>query len=103
VATQPERERVRVLRITPAKGWWAAYAVRGEDGEIKIQQERIGSFALCEDEEGNRFVSGVGEGDELCVMREDFVGHFSTKNRWRIRDAALRFIRARAQEKGEMI
>ncbi len=103
VAAQPEREEVRVLRTTPANGWWAAYAVRREGVTPKIEQERISSFALCEDGKGNRFVSGVREGDELCVMRDDFVGHFSSKNRWKIRAAAERFVRAGALERGEII
>lgn len=103
MAAQPKREKVRILRTTPASGWWAVYAVREEGDEPKIEQERISSFALCEDGEGNRFVSGVREGGELCVMRDDFVGHFSSKNRWKIRAAAERFVRAGAQERGEMI
>lgn len=103
MAAQPEREGVRVLRTTPANGWWAAYAVRREGEGPKIEQERISSFALCEDGKGDRFVSGVREGGELCVMRDDFVGHFSSKNRWKIRAAAERFVRAGAQERGEII
>ena len=103
MAAQPEREGVRVVRTTPANGWWAAYAARREGDEPKIEQERISSFALCEDEKGNRFVSGVREGGELCVMRDDFVGYFSSKNRWKIRAAAERFVRAGALERGEII
>ncbi len=103
MAAQPEREGVRILRTTPANGWWAAYAVRREGDGPKIEQERISSFALCEDGEGDRFVSGVREDGELCVMRDDFVGHFSSKNRWKIREAAERFVRAGAQERGEII
>jgi len=103
VATQPERERVRILRTTPASSWWAAYATRREGDAPDIEQEHISSFALCEDGEGNRFVSGVREDGELCMMRDDFVGHFSSKNRWKIRAAAERFVRAGAQERGEII
>ena len=96
---------MRILHTTPANGWLAVYAVRGEEGgRAKIEQERISSFALCEDEEGNRFVSGLRENNELCVMRDDFVGHFSAKKgRHKIREAADQFVRAKAQERGEMI
>lgn len=103
MAAQPEKGKAKVLRTTPANGWWAVYATRREGDEPKIEQERINAFALCEDREGNRFVSGVRENGELCAMRDDFVGHFSTKNRWKIRAAAERFVRAGAQERGEMI
>jgi hypothetical protein len=104
MAAQPKRENVRILRTIPANGWLAVYAVRvDEGGRAKIEQERLSSFALCEDEEGDRFVSGIREDNELCVMRDDFVGHFSVKNRHRIREAAEKFLRARAQERGEMI
>ena len=96
------RNGVRVLRTSPAKGTWrAVYATRGEDGRAKIEEERISEFAVCEDEEGNRFVSGVRENGELSVAREDFVGHFSGKTqRYKIRDAAEGFVRAREMEKG---
>jgi len=95
---------VRILRTTPAQGVWrAVYATRGEDGRAKIEEERIGWFAVYEDEEGNRSVSGIRENGELSVMRDDFVGHFSSKNRWKIRAAAERFVRAGAQERGEII
>jgi len=99
-----EPRDIRILRTTPAKGWKAVYAVRGENGRAKIEEERTNVFALCEDEKGNRFVSGVRQGDELCVMRDDFVGHFSVKeSRHKIREAAERFVRAKAQERGEQI
>jgi hypothetical protein len=96
---------VKVLRTTPAKGGWlAVYAVRGENGRARIEEERISEFALLEDGEGNRFVSGVREDGELCAMRDDFVGHFSVKKgRHKIREAAERFVRAKEQEKGNMI
>ena len=100
---QPKKERVKVPRTTPASGWWAVYAVRGEDGRPEIEQESVSEFAVLEDEEGNRFVSGVREDGELSALREDFVGHFSARNRWRIRESAERFVRARAQERGEVI
>ena len=104
MVAQPKREKVRILRTTPASGWLAVYAVRGEEGgRAKVEQEGVSVFALCEDEEGDRFVSGIREDNELCVMREDFVGHFSVKNRHRIREAAEKFVRARAQERGEII
>ena len=104
MSAQQKRENVRILRTAPANGWLAVYAVRGEEGgRAKIEQECISSFALCEDEEGERFVSGIREDNELCVMRDDFVGHFSVKNRHKIREAADKFVRARAQERGEMI
>ena len=104
MAAQPKRENVWILRKTPASGWLAVYAVRGEEGSrAKVEQERISSFALCEDEEGNHFVSGVREGNELCVTRDDFVGHFSVKDRHKIREEAERFVRARSQEAGEII
>ena len=98
-------KNVEVLRKTPARGSWrAAYAVRGENGRAKIEEERISMFALCEDEGGRRFVSGVREDGELCVMREDFVGHFSAKEgRHKVRDEAERFVRTREQEKGRPI
>lgn len=101
-----EPRHVKILRTTPAKGgWWAVYAVRGENNSrAEIEKERISSFALCEDEEGNRFVSGVREDGELCTTREDFVGHFSMKEgRHKIREAAERFVRAKEQEKGNLI
>jgi hypothetical protein len=101
-----EPRHTKILRTTRANGgWWAVYAVRGENNSrAKIEKERISSFALCEDEEGNRFVSGVQEDGELCAMREDFVGHFSVKKgRHKIREAAERFVRAKEQEKGNLI
>ena len=100
-----ELHDIRILRTTPAEGWRAVYAVRGEDGRAKIEEERISLFALCEDRDGNRFVSGVREGDgTLCVMRDDFVGHFSVKEgRHKIRDEAERFVRAKELEKGNPI
>ena len=100
-----EPRHVKILRTTPANGgWWAVYAVRGENGRAKIEEERIGLFALCENGEGERFVSGVQENGELCVMRDDFVGHFSVKEgRHKIREAAERFVRAKEQEKGNLI
>lgn len=96
------QEGVRILRTTPAKGAWrAVYATRGEDGRAKIEEERISEFAVCEDEEGNRFVSGVRDNGELCMERDDFVGHFSAKTRrHKIRDAAEGFVRAQEMEKG---
>jgi hypothetical protein len=99
-----EPRDIKILRSTPAKGWKAVYAVRGENGRAKIEEERISVFALCEDDEGTRFVSGVCQGDGLCVMRDDFVGHFSVKqSRRKIREAAERFVRTKAQERGEQI
>ena len=96
---------VRILRTTPAQGVWrAVYATRGEDGRAKIEEERIGEFAVYEDEEGNRYVSGIRENGELSAMRDDFVGHYSGKTlRHKIRDAAESFVRAREQEKGNQI
>ncbi|MBV9455608.1 MAG: hypothetical protein JOZ19_16075 [Rubrobacter sp.] len=95
---------IKILRTTPAKGWKAVYAVRAENGRAKIEEERISVFALCEDDEGNRFVSGVRQDDVLCVMRDDFVGHFSVKeSRQKIREAAERYVRTKAQERGEQI
>jgi hypothetical protein len=96
---------VRILRTTPAQGVWrAVYATRGEDGRAKIEEERIGEFAVYEDEEGNRSVSGIRENGELSAMRDDFVGHFSGKTRrHKIREAAESFVRAREQEKGNQI
>ena len=93
---------VRILRTTPAKGVWrAVYATRGEDGRAKIEEERIDQFAVYEDEAGNRSVSGIRENGELCVLRDDFVGHFSGKTRRHtIRDAAEGFVRAKEMEKG---
>lgn len=99
------RNGIRILRTTPAQGVWrAVYATRGEDGRAKIEEERIDEFAVYEDEEGNRSVSGIRENGELSVMRDDFVGHFSGKaRRHKIRDAAEAFVRAREQEKGNQI
>ena len=93
---------IRILRTTPAQGVWrAVYATRGEGARAKIEEERIGEFAVCEDAEGNRFVSGVRDNGELSVMREDFVGHFSGKTRrHKIQDAAEGFVRAQEMEKG---
>lgn len=97
-----ESRDVRILRTSPAKGWKAVYAVRGEDGRTKLEEERISIFAFCEDEEGNRFISGLREGNELCAMRDDFVGHFSVKTpRYKIQEAVGRFARAREQEEAE--
>lgn len=90
---------VKILQSTPTKGWRAVYAVRGEDRRTRLEEERITAFALCEDKEGNRFVSGVGEGDRLCVMHDDFVGHFSVKEPWhKVKEAFGRFARAKEQE-----
>ncbi len=95
-----EPQGVRILRTTPAKGWRAVYAVRGENGRSKLEEERISVFAVCEDQEGNRFVSGIGADGELCAMRDDFVGHFSVKQpRYKIQEAVGRFVRDREQEK----
>ena len=96
---------VRILRTTPARGVWrAVYATRGEGARPKIEEERINEFAVCEDAEGNRFVSGVRENGELCVKRDDFVGHFSGKaRRHKIQDAAESFVRAQEMEKGNQI
>ena len=78
------------------------YAVRAEDGRTKLEEERISVFAFCEDEEGNRFVSGLREDHELCAMRDDFVGHFSVKvPRYKIQEAVGRFARAKEQEEAE--
>lgn len=105
MAAQPKRENVRILRTTPANDWLAVYAVRGEEGgRAKIEQEHISSFALCENEDGNRFASGIRENGELCVTRDDFVGHFSAKKgQHKIREEAERFVRTRAHEEGELI
>ena len=90
-----EPRDVKILRTTPASGWKAVYSVRGEDGRAKLEEESVSVFAVCEDEEGNRFVSGMGEDGELCAMRDDFVGHFSVKQpRYKIQEAAGRFARA---------
>jgi hypothetical protein len=93
---------IRILRTTPAQGAWrAVYATRGEDGRAKIEEERIDEFAVYEDEEGNRFVSGIRENGELTSMRDDFVGHFSGKTpRHKIRDAAEGFVRSQEMENG---
>ena len=94
-----EPHGVKILRTTPAKGWKAVYAVRQEDGGAKLEEERVSVFAVCEDEQGRRFVSGIGQDGELCAMRDDFVGHFSVKEpRYKIQEAAGRFARAREQE-----
>ncbi len=94
-----EPRNVKILRTTPATGWKAAYAVRGEDGRAKLEEERVSVFAVCEDEEGNRFVSGIDGDGELCVMRDDFVGHYSVKvPRYKIQEAAGRFVRAREEQ-----
>ncbi len=99
-----EPRDIKILRTIPAKGWKAVYAVRAENGRAKIEEERISVFALCEDDEGNRFVSGVRQDDGLCATRGDFVGHFSVKeSRQKIREAAERYVRAKAQERGEQI
>lgn len=94
-----ETPGVKVLRLSPTKGWKAVYAVRGEDGRTRLEEERISAFALCEDQEGKRFVSGLGEGDELVALRDDFVGHFSVKElRHKIQEAVGRFARAKEQK-----
>ena len=94
-----EPHGVKILRTTPAKGWKAVYAVRQEDGGAKLEEERVSVFAVCEDEQGRRFVSGIGQDGTLCAMRDDFVGHFSVKEpRYKIQEAAGRFARAREQE-----
>ena len=94
-----EPHGVKILRTTPAKGWKAVYAVRQQDGGAKLEEERVSVFAVCEDEQGRRFVSGIGQDGKLCAMRDDFVGHFSVKEpRYKIQEAAGRFARAREQE-----
>lgn len=95
----PVENEVKVLSESPAKGGWrAVYAVREEGGRRRLEEERVSVFALCEDRKGDRFVSGVGEGGELCATREDFVGHFSVKEpRYKIQEAVGRFARAREQ------
>ena len=99
-----EPRDIRILRTTPSEGWLAVYAVPGEAGRAKIEKERISSFAVCEDEEGNRFVSGIGENGELSVLRDDFVGHYSVKHRPdKIREKAMSFVRNRAQKRGEQL
>jgi len=99
-----EPRNVKVLRTTPAEGWLAVYAVSAEDGRAKIERERISTFAVCEDEEGNRFVSGIGEDGELCVLRDDFVGHFSVKKSpIKIREEAMSFVRTKKQKRGEQL
>ena len=91
---------VKILRETPTKGWRAVYAVPRKGGGAKLEEERISVFALCEDEEGRRFVSGITENGELCTMRDDFVGLFSVKvPRHKIREAFGRA--ARDQERKE--
>jgi hypothetical protein len=38
------------------------------------------------------------------VMRDDFVGHFSVKEKpIKIREAAMRFVRNKAQKRGEQL
>jgi hypothetical protein len=98
-----EPHGVRILQRTPARGGWkAVYAVLEEDGSTRLEEERISVFALCEDEGGNRFVSGLHEDGGLCVMREDFVGHYSVKvPRYKIQEAVGRFARAREQKEEE--
>ncbi len=94
-----ETRNVRILRTTPATGWKAVYAVRDEDGRSKLEEERVSAFAVCEDEQGRRFVSAIGGDGELCAMRDDFVGHFSVKQpRYKIQEAAGRFARAREEQ-----
>ena len=94
-----EPRDVKILRTIPVVGWKAVYAIRGEDGRTKLEEERLSAFVLCEDGEGNRFVSGIGEGNELVALRGDFVGHFSVKEpRHKIQEAVGRFVRAREQE-----
>jgi hypothetical protein len=99
-----ESRNIKILRTTPAEGWLAVYAVPAEDGRAKIERERISTFAVCEDEEGNRFVSGIGEDGELCVLRDDFVGHFSVKESpIKIREEAMRFVRTKKHKRGEQL
>ncbi len=94
-----ETSNVRILRTTPATGWKAVYAVRDEDGGSKLEEERVSAFVVCEDEQGRRFVSGIGGDGELCAMRDDFVGHFSVKQpRYKIQEATGRFARAREEQ-----
>lgn len=96
-----EPHDVKILQKTPTKGWRAVYAVPREGGRAKLEEERISVFALCEDEEGRRFVSGIAENGELCAMRDDFVGLFSVKApRHKIREAFGRV--ARDKERKEM-
>ena len=93
-----EPGNVKILRTTPTTGWKAVYAVHTEDGRSKLEEERVSVFAVCEDEQGRRFVSGIGGDGELCAMRDDFVGHFSVKQpRHKIQEAAGRFARAREE------
>ncbi len=99
-----EPRDIKVLRTNPAEGWLAVYAVPAEKGRAKIERERINVFAVCEDEEGNRFVSGIGEDGELCALREDFVGHFSVKEKpIKIREKAMSFVRTKKQKGGEQL
>ena len=94
-----EHDGVKILRKNPTKTWRAVYAVREEGGGTRLEEERINVFALCEDGEGNRFVSGLRENGELCAMRDDFVGYFSLKDPLhKVREAFGRFSRAREQE-----
>lgn len=89
---------MKILHTSPAKGWKAVFAVRGEGEGSRLEEERVSLFALCEDEEGNRFVSGLGEGGEVVALRDDFVGHFSVKvPRYKIQEAVGRFVRAKEQ------
>ena len=74
-----EPHGVKILWTTPAKGWKAVYAVRQEDGGAKLEEERISVFAICEDEQGRRFVSGIGQDGELCARRDNFGGDVSVK------------------------
>jgi hypothetical protein len=99
-----EPRNIKILRTTPAEGWLAVYAVPAEEGRATIERERINTFAVCEDEEGNRFVSGIGEDGELCVLRDDFVGHFSVKAKpIKIREEAMSFVRTKKQKRGELL
>jgi hypothetical protein len=94
-----EPSGIKILRTSPATGWKAVYAVRDEDGRSRLEEERVSAFAVCEDEQGRRFVSGIGGDGELCAMRDDFVGHFSVKQpRYKIQEAAGRFARAREEQ-----
>lgn len=94
-----EQDGVKILRKNPTKAWRAAYAVREESGRTRLEEERINVFALCEDEEGNRFVSGLRENGELCVLRDDFVGYFSLKTPLhKVREAFGRFSRAKEEQ-----
>lgn len=75
------------------------FAIPAEGGRSRLEEERVNRFALCEDEEGNRFVSGLGEENEVLALRDGFVGHFSVREpRYKIQEAVGRFVRAREQK-----